>query len=235
VDLPLSSLLRVELVGRKGAAHRAVFCNGSVVSGTLGPRALTIKLALGPRVTIPIARIAQFITGAKAAAPTGEATILLRNGDRLLGQLTDKSLALRTDSGSKSIAPINLVTMKSRAGKGGVFAVTTWDGIVLTGRLAGDAVAVRLTPGGPVVKVAGAQILSIDRSNAPPPADMQKKVEAIIARLGAESYSVREAASQALVNMGRTIIPILKPHLKSRDIEIQMRIQEILRQLGAGA
>ena len=52
------------------------------------------------------------------------------------------------------------------------------------------------------------------------------------AQLGSESYRDREDAAKALVAMGRSIAPLLRPHLKSRDPEIRQRIQDILEKLG---
>ena len=42
-------------------------------------------------------------------------------------------------------------------------------------------------------------------------------------------------SDKALIAMGKVIVPVLRPHLKSDDPEIRHRIRLILEKLGAGA
>ncbi len=232
VNLPTASLLRVERSDGKAAAHRAVFANGSILSGVLIPETLSLKLKLGPRVKIARERIRRIVTPTRPATPAGASTVVMRNGDRLLGRLTDRALAIRTEKGEGKLPVANILTMKSEAGKAGVFTVKTWDGSTVSGRLLERAVTVELVPGGPTVKAVVAQIASIDRTDASPTADMRKKVETLIAQLGAESYKDREAAMKALIKIGPMIMPFLKRRMNNPDPEIRTRIQLILEKLG---
>lgn len=77
-----------------------------------------------------------------------------------------------------------------------------------------------------------AKIASITQPDASPRTKAREKVERLVAQLGAESYKDHEAAQKALVKMGKSIVPLLKPYLKSPDPEIRQRIQDILEQLG---
>ena len=232
VDLPAASLLRIEQSDSKAAAHRAAFANGSTLSGVLIPETLKVKLTLGPQVKIARERIRRIITPTRPATPTGGVSLIMRNGDRLIGRLTDKALAIRTERGEGRIPAANILTMKPDAKKAGVFTVKTWDGSTFAGRLMARAVTVELVPGGPTVKASTAQITSIDRTEALPTRDMQEKVEKLIAQLGAESYKDREAATKALVEMGAMIIPFLKKRINNPDPEIRTRIVLILEKLG---
>ena len=90
-------------------------------------------------------------------------------------------------------------------------------------------------PAGPTVRIKAAQIATLTRLSADPPEEIAKKVAALIAQLGAESYRDREAASKALLKMGPSIIPLLQPSRTHPDPEIHQRVREILRELKATA
>ena len=75
------------------------------------------------------------------------------------------------------------------------------------------------------------QLASIARKQALPPPQVARRIEALIARLGAESYKDREAAARALSAMGPRIVHVLRKYLKDPDPEIRQRIEDILEKL----
>jgi hypothetical protein len=59
----------------------------------------------------------------------------------------------------------------------------------------------------------------------------EKRVRELVKALGADSYPDREKAAQQLKAMGRRIAPLLKSYRDSEDLEISMRIKQILGDL----
>ncbi len=56
----------------------------------------------------------------------------------------------------------------------------------------------------------------------------------LIANLGADSFDIREAATQALSIMGEKIIPRIKPLTSSKDPEVKMRAKQIMKAIKNG-
>ncbi len=56
----------------------------------------------------------------------------------------------------------------------------------------------------------------------------------LIANLGADSFDIREAATQALSLMGEKIVPRVKPLLSSKDPEVKIRAKQILKAIKNG-
>jgi len=232
VDLPIKGVVKIQAIDPARSDYRAVFRNGSTLTGALLPKKLTLKLQLGPTLTCPIRNVRGFVMLAKHVKPTGPATMKMRNGDRLFGKIADQTLTIRTEFGDVKVRPASLVSMVFDPKKAGQVNATTWDGATIGGRLVAPTVTVVVGPDGPSVKVPAAQIASITSSSAQPPPEVLKKAEQLIAQLGAESFVDREAAAKALVAMGKGIVGVLKKHSKSSDPEIRQRIQDILEQLG---
>jgi hypothetical protein len=111
--------------------------------------------------------------------------------------------------------------------------VRGWDGTNLAGTFVDAAIAFEIAPGGPTVNVLPTSILSAVNPTPSPPPEALKKIEKLVAQLGAESYLDREKAQKALIAMGKSIVPLLKKYLaETRDPEIRQRIQAVLEQLG---
>jgi hypothetical protein len=70
-----------------------------------------------------------------------------------------------------------------------------------------------------------AVLILIAGLNAAPEADAEKLVQ----RLGDPSFRVREAASRALVKLGKQAVPALRAALESDDLEIRMRARQALQ------
>lgn len=227
IALPATSFLSVELSGLR---HRVRFTNGSMLSGTLAAEKLKLRLQLGREVAIARERIVRLVGSAKPVAPPpGAATVTMRNGDRLLGRVTDKTLTIRTELGDAAMPPECVLTMTfDPAGK---LTARSWDGSVLTGKLAGKTVSFSFATGGPALKLPVAQIASITRPYALPPPQTVKKIEKLIALLGAAAYADREQAEKQLIRIGAAAKPILERHLKDTDPEVRLRIRRILEKL----
>jgi len=232
VDLPTESIRTIELGGKMVRGRRVQLGNGSTLTGALLPNRLKLKLKLGPVAEVYALQLLGLDGPARPVAPVGGTTMVMRNGDRLLGHVADKTLTIRTSVGEARIQTTSIFVVEFEPKKPGAITVKTWGGGVMTGRLVEPTIAFAIAPGGATVKAKTAQIASITRTSALPPPEVRRKVEQLVAQLGAESFQDRQAAGKALVKMGRSIVPLLKPHLKSNDPEIRQRIQDILEQLG---
>ncbi len=231
VDVPIASLLRLELVDANSAACRAVLRNGSVLTGVVAQGAFDVQLG-GFRVKVPSAKFRGLILPGAPVELAGAAVLKARTGDRLFGRFTDKELTFRTAAGERTVPLDGILGVSPHPSKPGVFEVSTWDGASFAGSLVEKLLAVRLIPNGPTVTTNAADILSIDRSAVPPPPEVGEKIDALIAQLGATSYRRREGATMALIRIGRSIAPLLKAHLNSDDPEVVARVRYILKQLG---
>ncbi|MGB2820509.1 MAG: LamG domain-containing protein [Phycisphaerae bacterium] len=231
VDLPAAGVRSIEATGKAERPHVVRWANGSVLSGTLLPEKLALKLRLGAQTTVGRDSVRRIDRAIEPVGPAGAATVELKNGDRLFGTVTDNKLTLGTSLGDTAIRPANLRAMAFDPAKPGELEVTMWDGAVLRGRLAEAAVTFAIVPGGPTVKVKTAEIVAIARSSADPPEEIVRKVLTLISRLGAESYKDRQAATKALLAMGPGIVPLLLRHRKDPDPEIRQRIEGILESL----
>ena len=205
------------------------FTNGSMLSGTLAAEKLKLRLQLGREVAIARERIVRLVGSAKPVASAGAATVTMRNGDRLLGRVTDKTLTIRTELGDAAMPPECVLTMTFDPS--GAVEARSWAGSVLTGKLAEKAVSFAIAAGGPALKLPVAQIASITRPYALPPPRTVKKIERLIALLGAAGYADREQAEKQLIRIGAAAKPILERHLKDPDPEVRLRIRHVLEKI----
>lgn len=232
VDLPTGSIRTIEL-GGKTVRRRVQLANGSTLTGTLLPDRLKLKLKLGPVAEVHNVQLVRLFGPAKPVALAGGATMVMRNGDRLLGRILDKTLTLKSALGAVKIRTTSIFKIEFDATRADTVTVKTWGGGVMKAQLVEPVVTFAIVPNGPTVKANSRQIVSITRSVASPPPEMLKKIEKLIAQLGAESYVDREKAQKALIAMGKNIAELLKKYLaETRDPEIRQRLEQIIKALG---
>ena len=58
------------------------------------------------------------------------------------------------------------------------------------------------------------------------------RIEKLVKQLGSDEYQEREDASRKLKEIGRPAIPALKKALKSEDLEVRLRAESILKEIG---
>ena len=226
--LAAESLLSVE---PHLAGHRAGFINGSTLSGLLADEKISMKLQLGVEANVRPGQIHRLTWPARAAKIKGPATVTLRSGDKLLGEVADEALTVRTEFGEVKLRPGAALTITfslGKDGKGVQVKAVTWDSGTISGQLAAKTITVAIGAGGPKVKVAASAIASITRSAALPPPAVVKRIKKLIAQLGAPNFKDREDATAKLIRIGRPAIELLKKHRKDTDPEIRQRIEKIL-------
>jgi len=230
VSLSAEDLLELRLEG-VGAGQRATLLNGSRLTGLLEPDELTLSLALGKTITVRREKI-RLLRLADALKPDASlTTITLANGDTLLGSLTDEQVPFASDFGGGQWAVTDVRSIKASPTHLGRARVLLWDGTTVRGEMTAEHVRFHVEPG-PELNVPAAQIVSIVRAQAVPREQLLAEVAELVARLGAESYTDRESASEALKQMSPTIVPLLRDYLDTDDPEVQRRLQEIIDHLG---
>ena len=231
VALPAQALLRIEPSYDRLVGHRVMLRSGSQLSGTLTREKVAVKLQLGPEATIHRQQLVSLSGSGEAAAPGDRATVLMLNGDTLIGEITDKALIVRTRFGDAEFAPASALTVRFDPAGGVRAAVRLWDGSGLSGELVEPAVTFTAGADGPTLKLPLAQASSIIRSSALPPPKIIEEVKKLISQLGAESHKDRQAATESLVKMGAAIIPLLEKYLDAPDPEVRNRLEAILERL----
>ena len=102
---------------------------------------------------------------------------------------------------------------------------TMWEGSILRGQLVQPALGFAIVPDGPAVKLPVAEVASIVRATALPPAEVVKKVEELIKQLGSDESIKRDEVIRALIRMGAAARPILGRHLQNSDAEVRGRLR----------
>ncbi len=231
VRLEAKDLLEVSLDNTGNAVHRVVFLNGSRLAGFLEPEQVELALRLGPKLLVPRDRIVKMVFASEEQPDQTLTRLVLTNEDELFGELADEGLTVKTEYGAVSVRPRNVRAMAFDGEQVGRLVLQLWDGTVLRGRLEQEGLLFVLA-GGAKLNVHVGQVQAIVRSQALPPDDVRKRVEQLVAQLGAESYRDREAAMKALLKMGAGVAPLLKKHAANDDPEVRQRIEEILERLG---
>jgi len=212
----------------KASRHRAVFAGGSTLTGALPDGPIALTLATGQTIRAKREDILHLVGTGKPARIGQADTIVLKNGDRLVGRLAAKTLTIRTAFGPARVATATIASIAREAKTPEAMTIRTWAAAALTGPLAEKAIGVSLGSGGPLVTVPFSAVASVVRSAPLPSPEITKTVMKVIARLGAESYTDRQAATKALKEMGPHIVPLLKRHLHSPDPEVRQRIEELI-------
>jgi hypothetical protein len=223
-------LLEVRFDNSDHAIHQVLFANGSIVAGILEPRQLQIKLALGPEVSIQRDMIHLLVFAEDGVKNPLLTTIDMANGDVLLGKLTTEQFDLAGDYGDQTLAPANLSDITFADNHPGRAALHLWDGTLLRGQIRQQTFGFKIVPG-PELQLPVSQIQSVRRTAPMAPQEIADQVEDLVVQLGAESYQDREQAQAALIEMGSTILPLLRERRDHDDPEVRERLQQVIQQL----
>jgi hypothetical protein len=198
--------------------------DSSSISGILASAKLKLKLKLGKEISVPIRNVASLTFPGAIAKPPDAATVLLNSGDRLLGKVSDKQLAVRTDYGTVNVPMTDIWKIKLLADH--TAELTMQSLTVLRGKLTAGTLAMVLGSG---VKfsVPVDQIVSITFPRKLPP-ELVRKIEALIKELGDASSAKRKAAVKKLIAMGKDILIVLKRHSNSTSPAVSKGVKEVI-------
>jgi hypothetical protein len=237
VDLDGSALREISTTSPGSGKFKAVFLNGTSISGSLVVsqlETLGFDVKMGGEIQVKPQQIAAVRFADRGSHDGTLSVVQIQGGDKLLGELTDETFVLKTAYGEARINVSQIKSLAFKAGSPDQATVNKWDGSTMKGKLNVSEIGFAVTQGDrwglPIGK-----IVSITCPQAMPPKAMRVKIKKLIAQLGADDYKDRQAASKALVGIGKGIISLLKPHLTSDDPEIRQRIEDVLEQLGVKA
>jgi hypothetical protein len=166
VRLEADQLARLELDTPDGGLHRAIFRNGSVLSGLLVAESLKLDLDLGPVLETRRQVASQVLLPAEDIDASGLCEMTLRNEDVLFGQIADESLAVDTQYGKVTVSPsdIDELTVPQEAALGQV-SIKLRGGTTVTGKFVSQTIGFQVEPG-PKLPVFMGNIVHI---KCPPP------------------------------------------------------------------
>ena len=151
-----------------GGLHRAIFSNGSVLSGLLVQEDMNLTLDLGPKLSIKRYLVRKFALPTPPFTGPEPGRLRLRNEDTLNGRIADKTVNIETadnEQVSVKTEDIAAVTVPDGASLGAV-RIKLHNGTTVDGTLAGKTIAFQITPG-PRLDVYVGHIMEI---NQPKPA-----------------------------------------------------------------
>jgi len=234
IDLSPGHLLEITLDNRGNGVHRVAFRNGSRLAGFLEPESLRFVLKSGRKVAISRNLLVRMRFVAEGEGDGTLTRVLLSNGDKLFGQLAADKFKLTTDYGQIDISRNRVKSIQFHPQDLGRTVVHTWKGSVLKGRMRRSPLGFQIAPG-TKLRIHAGHLVSLVRPLALPLETARRQIEILVAQLGAESYKDRQAATKALVAMGKSILPILRKQLSSKDPEVNHRISLILEQLSTAS
>ena len=132
-----------------GGLHRAIFSNGSVLSGLLVQEELNLTLDLGPKLGVKRYLVRKFGLPTPPFTGPQQGRLTLRNEDTLAGSIADKAVNIKTaDNEQVSVQTddIAAVTIPEAACLG-ILRIKLHNGTTVDGTLAGKTIAFQITPG----------------------------------------------------------------------------------------
>jgi len=148
VKLDPDDLSALQFDTLEGGLHRAVFRNGTILSGLLTADNLRLTLDLGPTLAIRrhLARTVLFPAGSIDHGDLAELT--LRNEDQLYGRMVDESLTVTTRYGKVQVKPSEVAELRiPEASTLGQVQIRLRSGTKVTGRFVGETIQFQLSPG----------------------------------------------------------------------------------------
>ncbi|OPX24100.1 MAG: hypothetical protein B1H04_02805 [Planctomycetales bacterium 4484_123] len=146
VHLPANELRAIELDTPNGGLHRAIFQNGSVLSGLLADPRVKLRLSMKLPMDVPRQRVRRFIMPPREEDHQRHDRLTLRNGDVLLGQLADPSWTVQTKLG-KVVARIGEVAKAEfSAVSPGQVKLTLRDGTRISGQFGTERIGFHAAP-----------------------------------------------------------------------------------------
>ena len=234
LQLQGGDLVEINMDNGSNGVHRAVFTNGSCLGGLLEGDKLSIPIKLAAKdqkIDLPKDLVYKFTFANEPEVDSSLPHLTLTNDDELYARLSDASLKIATEFNATEVKIGDIKKIEFSPTHLDRVVVTKFDGSMLRGQLDIKDMNVQVTPG-PALTISTAQIVSIEQTTSMPTAEAIKKAEALIARLGSESYQDREKATEELGKLGDSVMPVLKKHLKESDPEVRQRILRVIEKLG---
>jgi len=147
----------------EGGLHRAIFRNGSVLSGLLAAGELKLRLELGPELAIRRHLASQVAWPSEDIDNADLTELTLRNEDQLFGRIVEEALTVTTRYGNVTVKPAEINELRiPEAGALGEVQIKLHSGTTVTGKFVGDTIRFQIAPG-PKLPIFLGHILQISR------------------------------------------------------------------------
>ena len=214
----------------EGGLHRAVFRNGSVLSGLLNVVDLKLPLQLGSTLSIRRHVIERFIFPGADPGGAEPAGMKLRNDDELLGRIVDKALTVKTRFGEVVVAPKEIAELIFPEASLGRAQIKLHNGTTISGRFVGESVRFQIGSG-PTLAVSIGHIQTITGAKPkeaggtkPPPKPPPKPPQPPVIRWRTERARPRQDQPQEKVEREETAAKAARRAAeRARRIEIARR------------
>ncbi|MDP6635503.1 MAG: hypothetical protein QGG42_11425 [Phycisphaerae bacterium] len=165
VNLQPKNLNAITLDTPDGGLHRAIFSNGSVLSGLLVQEDLNVALDLGGKLSVKRYLAQRFAMPTLPYAGSEPGQLQLRNEDTLAGRIADKVIKIETtDNEQVNVQSADIATVTAPEGASlGVLRIKLHNGTTVDGTLVGKTIAFQITPG-PKLDVYVGHIMEINQS-----------------------------------------------------------------------
>lgn len=236
MELDLGNIKAVELQN-KGAAHAVLFGNGSRLSGILEPADFEFASPLtSSKVRLGLSNIIGFDGQRKDGNQALLSSLTLRNGDHLEGELISPVLSIAmpfavSASGRATAAPLRIPVNSIRSltfDQGDQIVIETWNKSTIRSKILDEELAFQVLPG-PVIKIRPENCRSLLRQQPLSPLEARRQVQKLVAQLAAEGAADRQQAAEQLIQMGKSIVPLLQKELANDDLEIRQQLGAIIK------
>lgn len=228
------SIAAVTFAAEDSGVHEITLTDGSHFSGLVAADHFNFKLAGGAggqTVSFTTSSLARLQLTAKIEEPDDSSpTLELANDDLFVGTLAGQ---LKLDTAFDTItlnAPELRQLARPKDAVGLDVQVELWDQTRMSGQLQQQQLTCALASGLQVT----VPVPLVTRYAQPlpqPSAAMVERIKTIVQQLGADDWKDRERAETQLVNMGPSVMGVLKQLRPDVGPEAQQRIDSILKQL----
>lgn len=233
LELVPSAIAAISFLDEENRVHEVQLRDGSRFAGLVMADSFEMVLTGTGRqqaVRFPTASLKRF----QVAPPRDEpdpnaATLMLSNGDLLVGKLTGE-LKLDTTFDTITLNGPEIRTISRGERQGMDVQISMWDQTTVSGQLQQDAIDLQLDSGLAV----HVPVTLIQRYNQPipqPSAAVADRIRALVAELNADDWKQRDRAEDQLTSMGVSVIGVLKELQPTQSPEARQRIDQILQRL----
>lgn len=233
LQLAPEAIAAILFQGEGNSVHEIQLRDGSRFAGLVVDEVFEMQLSgtgIAQSVRFPAASLTRFQVALPPEEPAATAaTLILSNGDLLVGKLTGE-LKLDTTFDTISLNGLEIRGISRGERQGMDVQVAMWDESTVSGQLQEDMLEMQLDSG-VSVRVPVTLIQAYDQPIPQPSAAVTDRIKALVAELNADDWKQRDRAEEQLTNMGVSVMGVLKALHAEQSPEAQQRIEQVLQRL----
>lgn len=238
LEIPLGDIQQWAITGKSQGlpGHHFVLKDGSAFSGFLADTRLKLVTTHHgvqefSSLDIPRLRSAQARTDKSERTVLNAPHVILTGDNVFVGQTELSVLHLETGGQVIPVAPPQIKLLRRKdpdsGGQGALFQAELWDGDLVTGTIREAELPVRAA--GTLLAVSPTDVVELRVPTPTVPESLRSRIQELIAALGDEQWTRREAATKELAGLGPIAVEQFQEALKqATDQEVRKRIQALL-------